>query len=129
MSRIQNAQKPRSVLHPLTRLMLTDQIVHSTGSLFLIDDSAENALHAANHSPPAKVLLFGDYAWNAVVQHDEGQPEDTMTYVELKDAGLLEKRAIRRKRLVEEGWLPDGVERVRNWDEVIAWVEKFGQGR
>jgi hypothetical protein len=63
------------------------------------------------------------------VQHDEGQPEDTMTYVELKDAGLLEKRAVRRKRLVEEGWLPEGVERVKNWDEVIAWVEKFGQGR
>lgn len=97
--------------------------------MFLIDDSAENALQAANASPPAKVLLFGDYPWNAVVLHDEGQAEDTMTYVELKEAGLLEKRAERRKKLIEEGWLPDGVERVRNWDEVIAWVEKYGQGR
>jgi hypothetical protein len=92
--------------------------------LFLIDDSAENALHAANHSPPAKVLLFGDYPWNAVVgPKDGGVPEDTMTYVELKDAGLLEKRAARRRELIQEGWLPDGVERVRNWGEVITWVE------
>jgi len=105
------------------------EIVHSTGSLFLIDDSAENAFHAATHSPPAKVLLFGDYAWNAVVQHDEGEPEDTMTYVELKEAGLLEKRAARRQSLIQEGWLPEGVERVRTWDEVIAWVEKFGRDR
>jgi hypothetical protein len=94
----------------------------------LIDDSAENALHAANALPPAKVLLFGDYPWNAVVAHDAEQPEDTMTYVELKEAGLLEKRAERRKILIEEGWLPKGVERVRSWDEVSAWVEKFGQG-
>lgn len=63
------------------------------------------------------------------MQHNEGEPEDTMTYVELQEAGLLEKRAIRRKKLIEEGWLPKGVERVRNWDEVVAWVEKFGQGR
>ena len=95
----------------------------------MIDDSAENALHAANASPPAKVLLFGDYPLNAVVAHDEGQPEDTMTYVELKEAGLLEKRAERRKKMIEEGWLPEGVERVRSWVQVIAWVEKFGRGR
>jgi len=52
-----------------------------------------------------------------------------MTYVELKEAGLLEKRAERRKKMIEEGWLPKGVERVRSWDEVIAWVEKLGPGR
>jgi hypothetical protein len=104
-----------------------DQIVHSTGSLFLIDDSAENALHAANSSPPAKVLLFGDYPWNAVVQHGEEEPEDTMTYVELQEAGKLEKRAERRKHLIHEGWLPQGVERVRDWNAVIAWVEEYGK--
>jgi hypothetical protein len=103
--------------------------VHSTKSLFLIDDSAENALHAANHSPPAKVLLFGDYPWNAVVQHDEGEPEDTMTYVQLKESGRLEKRAEKRKKLIAEGWLPEGVERVSNWGEVIEWVKKFEQAR
>ena len=105
------------------------QIVHSTKSLFLIDDSAENALHAANHSAPAKVLLFGDYPWNAVVQHDQEEPEDTMTYVQLKESGRLEKRAERRKKLIQEGWLPEGVERVGNWGEVIEWVKRSEQGR
>lgn len=130
MSRIQNVQKPRSVSFPSgVAHKLNRQIVHSTKSLFLIDDSAENALHAANHSPPAKVLLFGDYPWNAVVQHDQEEPEDTMTYVQLKESGRLEKRAERRKKLIQEGWLPEGVERVRNWGEVIEWVKRSEQGR
>jgi hypothetical protein len=97
--------------------------------LFLIDDSAENALDASNASTPAKVLLFGNYAWNAVmIPHEEREPEDTMTYVELKQRGLLEKRQARRREKIKEGWLPSGVERVANWEEVIMWVEKFSQG-
>lgn len=50
-----------------------------------------------------------------------------MTYVELQKQGLLEKRAARRNEKIQEGWLPKGVERVKDWDAVIKWVEKFGQ--
>lgn len=56
-------------------------------------------------------------------------PEDSMTYVELEKRGLLEKRAERRRGLVQKGWLPDGVERVKNWDAVIKWVEAFDAKR
>lgn len=49
-----------------------------------------------------------------------------MTYVELKERGLLAKRAERRRELIQRGWLPDGVERVKDWGAVIKWVEAFG---
>lgn len=93
--------------------------------MFLIDDSAENALDAAAASPPVKVLLFGDYPWNAAVHpRGEEEPEDTMTYVELEKRGRLENRAKRRKELIERAWLPEGVERVKDWAEIISWVQR-----
>lgn len=60
--------------------------------------------------------------------HKDGDdaPEDSMTYVELENRGLLEKRAARRRELVQRGWLPEGVERVKDWPAVIKWVEAFG---
>lgn len=106
------------------------QIVHSTNALFLIDDSAENARDAASASPPVKVLLFGDYPWNAIVhKHGDEQSEDTMTYVELEKRGMLEKRAERRKQLIQRAWLPEGVERVKDWNAVISWVDAFGKAQ
>lgn len=123
------------------------QIVHSTSSLFLIDDSAENAYDAAHASPPVRVLLFGAYPWNAVVHqrhhhhnHDlddldrkasQGsripEPEDEWTYTQLKDNGWVEAMDEKHAKLVREDWLPEGVERVRNWEEVISWVAKYEQ--
>lgn len=50
-----------------------------------------------------------------------------MTYVELKKRGLLEKRAERRRTLIEKAWLPRGVERAKDWDAVIKWVEAFDE--
>jgi hypothetical protein len=50
-----------------------------------------------------------------------------MTYVELQKQGMLEKRQSRRRDKIAEGWLPSGVERVRDWDEVIKWVEALEQ--
>ena len=97
--------------------------MQSTGALFLVDDSAENALEAANSDPPVKVLLFGDYPWNAIVHRPETQ--ETMTYVEQARRGLLEETEQRRQQLIREGWLPDGVIRVANWDGVIQWIENY----
>jgi hypothetical protein len=100
------------------------QIVHATNSLFLIDDSAENAYEASTHTPPAHVLLFGTYPWNAVVHRPENAvAEDKMTYVEKEARGVLDKFAQRRQDAIKEAWLPEGVERVGNWQEVVQWVK------
>jgi hypothetical protein len=81
--------------------------------------------------PPAKVLLFGNYPWNAVlkprkgqggVDDEEGMELDALPYVEKVERGLLQKSEERRKRLIQENWLPEGLERVKDWDAVLRWV-------
>ena len=115
-----------SFLYRTTDSITPAQIVHSTGALFLIDDSAENALDAAQATPPCRVLLFGAYPWNAIVHRpSDTRPEEKTTYLEKEQRGLLAESGARRREMVAEGWLPDGVERVRDWDEVVAWVEGF----
>ena len=49
-----------------------------------------------------------------------------MTYKdkEARGGGLLREAEERRKEVVQKGWLPEGVERVRDWEEVVRWVEK-----
>jgi hypothetical protein len=115
--------------------------------MVLIDDSAENAFDASQADPPAKVLLFGQYPWNAVVRAkktskyaDSSTPEnghggvditdeelDDLPYIEKSKRGLLERARERRKKMIQEGWIPEGVERVRNWEEVISWVARNEQ--
>lgn len=34
----------------------------------------------------------------------------------------------RRRALIQEGWLPAGVERVRDWEAVVEWVKGFEAG-
>ena len=96
----------------------------------LIDDSAENALEASIAEPPVSVLLFGRYPWNEVVSKspsDHGQSDkeeggiDQMTYVE----GLLPLVEERRRKRVEEGWVPPHVERVGDWEDVVQWLNKW----
>jgi hypothetical protein len=114
--------------------------------MVLVDDSAENALDASQADPPVRVLLFGDYPWNAVVKkvkssipaagssraagngHGEAGEEDLdeLPYVEKEKRGLLARSAERRKALIAEGWLPEGVKRVRDWNAVIKWVQENG---
>lgn len=43
--------------------------------------------------------------------------------------GLLAEEEEKRRKEVEEGWLPDGVERVRDWRGVISWVEELERRR
>ncbi|ORY32550.1 HAD-like domain-containing protein [Naematelia encephala] len=102
------------------------EIVHSTQSLFLIDDSAENALDASRATPPCRVILFGQYPWNAVVHRPElSTPDDSLTYVDKEKKGLLDGAKKKRQDQIKEGWLPQGVERVKDWKEVIHWVEQL----
>ncbi|ODO08959.1 hypothetical protein L198_00698 [Cryptococcus wingfieldii CBS 7118] len=106
------------------------EIVYNTQSLFLIDDSAENAYDTAianfPHPQPTKVLLFGNYPWNAIVHTPETTlPVEKITFVAKQEQGLLEEAERVRRGKIEEGWLPEGVERVGDWGEVVRWVEGF----
>lgn len=86
---------------------------------FLVDDSLENALKCATHAEPTPVLLFGDNAWN--------QRESKYTDIkdELSFAQRLEKEGGREFWKDEVTAIPEGVPltRVKNWGEVIQWVE------
>lgn len=100
--------------------------MHTTNALLLIDDSAENALEASRASPPVKVLLFGRYPWNEVLLRPEEVDEvDGMKYVDWQERGLMDEVEERRRRRQEEAWLPDHVERVGDWDEVVLWLERW----
>lgn len=82
-------------------------------------------------------LLFGDYAWNAAIRKagverhadDKEVEEGGMTYreKESRGGGLIEEAEARRQEVIREGWLPGGVERVRDWEGVVDWVrERLG---
>lgn len=73
-----------------------------------------------------KVLLFGRYPWNEVVGPPEEMDElDGGTYVEWREGGKMEEVEKRRKGRVERGWMPDHVERVGDWDEVVRRLERW----
>lgn len=105
-------------------------VVHKTHALLLVDDSAENAVECAQASPPVQVLLFGQYGWNEVVLRQEDRHrEDKMTYVELEAQGEMDAALRKREERLKEAWLPQGVERVRDWKEVVRAIEaKTGSG-
>ncbi|WVQ99221.1 hypothetical protein IAU59_006353 [Kwoniella sp. CBS 9459] len=110
------------------------EIIHTTSSLFLIDDSSENAYDVSvatyPHEGPTKVLLFGNYPWNAVVHNPLTKTElEGMTYLEKEQKGLLDEYEKLRQRKIEAGWLPDGVRRVGDWQAVVRWVEEFDAAR
>ncbi|WVQ82411.1 hypothetical protein IAT38_004539 [Cryptococcus sp. DSM 104549] len=105
-------------------------IIHNTSSLFLIDDSAENAYDIATSEHPhphdTKVLLFGAYPWNAIVRDPSSAlPVEQMTYHDKTLKGLLEESERVREEKIKENWLPEGVVRAANWDAVVEWVEEF----
>lgn len=107
--------------------------MRQVGAMLLVDDSAENALAAAAADPPAKVLLFGEYPWNAeIIPHDgdcAAHPHDKLIYVEREEQGLVEECKERREKRIELGWLPDGVARVKDWNAVVAMVERIESGQ
>ena len=108
---------------------------HQLDARVLIDDSAENVLLCATQAnPPVPCLLFGSYAWNAAIREpgshrhpdDKEVEEGGMTYKqkEEKDPALIRQAEERRREVVSKAWLPEGVERVRDWDEVVRWVKE-----
>lgn len=101
-------------------------VVHQTQSLLLIDDSAENALDASRASPPVKVLLFGQYGWNRIILDPKQSDElDQATYAEWEAKGLMSEVEERRRKRIEEGWVPEHVERVDDWQGVVQFMDKW----
>ena len=102
------------------------QVIHQTGALLLIDDSADNAVESSRAQTDCPVLLFGSYPWNAVVLDPDQKDElDNLTYVDMVSRGLLDKVEERRRKRIEAGWLPDHVERVADWDAAVEWVDRW----
>jgi len=72
------------------------------------------------------VLLFGKYGWNRVILAAETSDEiDQATYVEWEAKGLMGEVEERRRRRVEEDWVPDHVKRVDDWEGVVGFLEKW----
>ncbi|KAI0359046.1 hypothetical protein OH77DRAFT_1473609 [Trametes cingulata] len=103
----------------VTKLSKAD-VCRKIGAKFIIDDSAENALKCACADPPVPTLLFGDYAWNQHAAHYEDVKQEVSFAERLKREGG------------REFWKEDKLEvpagapltRVKNWEEVVRWVER-----
>ncbi|KAJ7630530.1 hypothetical protein FB45DRAFT_915794 [Roridomyces roridus] len=85
----------------------------------LIDDSAENAIQCSTALSPTRVLLFGDYAWNQRISK-AGDGDDSMSF-DRRLAACGGKEFWKEESLM----VPEGVplERVKDWSEVVRWVE------
>lgn len=96
------------------------QVCHRLGAKLMIDDSVENALKCVKADPPVPTLLFGDREWNK----RESRYDDIST--ELSFEQKLEKEGGREFWKEEKVVIPEGapLTRVKDWAEVIAWVEE-----
>ncbi|KAI0768610.1 hypothetical protein BD413DRAFT_563434 [Trametes elegans] len=106
--------------HELVTKLSKAEVCRKIGAKFLIDDSAENSIDCACANPPVPVLLFGDYAWNQRI----GKYYDVKKEVSFEEK--LKREGGREFWKEEKLVVPDGAPlvRVKNWQEVVAWVEK-----
>ncbi|KAG6866031.1 hypothetical protein C0991_009440 [Blastosporella zonata] len=105
--------------HEVVTKLSKAQVCADLGAVLLIDDSVENALQCATYKEPTQVLLFGDYEWNKRLSG----PEDA-------NDGMTFDRRIEReggKEFWKEEYveIPEGapLTRVRDWSEVVCWVQ------
>lgn len=87
----------------------------------MIDDSSENALQCAIAKPATPVLLFGDYEWNKRIS----SPSDNRDEMTFKERERIEGREFWKNEKLE---VPEGAPlyRVKDWGEVVRWVENAG---
>ncbi|KAF8898466.1 hypothetical protein BD779DRAFT_1484082 [Infundibulicybe gibba] len=105
--------------HEVVTKLSKSQVCAELKARVLIDDSLENAMQCAAAEPPIPVLLFGDYQWNRRIS-GAGDASDEMTFDRRLKAGNG-----------KEFWkhesfdIPLGspVHRVKDWGEVIRWVQ------
>ncbi|KAF8592029.1 hypothetical protein K439DRAFT_1325918 [Ramaria rubella] len=102
------------------------EICRQLSASLLIDDSVENVLGCTNTSTGSTpALLFGDYEWGKRSSNAE-TAEDMMSFSERQQHEVSSGRH-------PEWWkeeiihLPEGVWRVRNWLEVLLWLQKSGK--
>ncbi len=90
----------------------------------MIDDSIENALKCVTAVPPVPVLLFGNYQWNSRIGRYGDVKLEVSFEEKLKRENGREFWKEESAQLKNE--IPPGVPltRVKNWGEVLEWVEK-----
>ena len=104
-------------------------VAHALGACLLIDDSLENALTCAAHEPPLPVLLFGKYPWNShltaedTTEDDKAHQERVLRGIESEKGEDLAFRLKREEETKGRLDLPDSVQRVDNWEEVVETLK------
>ncbi|TBU64735.1 hypothetical protein BD310DRAFT_943733 [Dichomitus squalens] len=106
-----------------TKLSKAD-VCRKIGAKFLIDDSVENALKCVVADPPEPVLLFGDYSWNTRVGRYSDITKETSFEEKLKREGGREFWKEDSAALEKEIPPSAPLTRVKDWKEVLEWVEK-----
>lgn len=105
-----------------------EQIAHRLEACLLIDDSLENALNSATHSPPLPVILFGHYPWNSHLsvedtpQSPSAHKERVLRGIETCSSEDLAEKMRSEEELKGRLHLPENVHRVRDWDEVVDFI-------
>lgn len=104
-------------------------MAHALGACLLIDDSLENALTCAAHEPPLPVLLFGKYPWNShltaedTTEDDKAHQERILRGIESEKGEDLAFRLKREEETKGRLDLPQSVQRVDNWEEVVETLK------
>ncbi|EIN13376.1 hypothetical protein PUNSTDRAFT_117170 [Punctularia strigosozonata HHB-11173 SS5] len=129
--------------HQITTKMSKVQACQDLGAQVLIDDSIENALIVAGASPPIPVLLFGEHQWNKRVSEvrssapskadgssaGSGQDESELDVTQMSFEERLQREGGHEWWKDEEASAQEQIaqrpiHRVKNWDEVVRWVEQ-----
>lgn len=102
------------------------QICRELYASLLIDDSVESVLGCVS-TPTGQTpaLLFGDYEWGKRFSAAE-TAEDKMSFNQRQQHELTLGRSPEwwRQDKVE---LPEGIWRVKNWPEVLLWLQRSGK--
>lgn len=102
------------------------QICRELAASLLIDDSVENVLGCV--TAPARqtpALLFGDYEWGKRASTTE-TAEGMMSFDQRQQHELTISRspAWWKRDMIQ---LPEGVWRVKDWSEVLLWLQRSGK--
>jgi hypothetical protein len=111
------------------------QVCRALGAIALVDDALENALACATGDPPTTALLLGANEWNtrlSGVEAEENAPAGGVDVTQMSFAQRLKHAGGR------EFWKEDAARarekiparaplvRVKDWEEVVRWVEENG---
>ncbi|KII93688.1 hypothetical protein PLICRDRAFT_35907 [Plicaturopsis crispa FD-325 SS-3] len=112
--------------HEIVTKMSKAEVCADLSAKLLIDDSVENAVDCATFPHPNRphVLLFGAYEWNKRVSSPSDRTDEMSFARRLEAAGGREFWVEEAERGVQGLDQGSGVERVRDWGEVVRWVQR-----